>query len=354
MIPSAQASATPSEPAFGRNAVILLGLMISIVLAGCLAASLGISSVGFKEVGGSLLSLIWPQLAPPGGADIVVFDLRLPRVLLALAAGFSLALSGAAAQGVLMNPLVSPFVLGVAPGAALGAALALVLGVGLGGSGSLLVVGNAFVMATLAMFLAYGISMVKRSSKETIILAGIAVGYIFSALVSVLEYISREDTLQALVFWLMGSLWEASYESVMVIAPIAFIAFLILMRLAWDLNVLSAGEEVAQSLGVRVKGVRLTALLISALTTAAAVSFCGIIGFVGLMAPHMARILVGTDHRWLLPTAGLLGGLMLVLADTLARTLIWPVEIPVGIMTSLVGGPFFIYLLWKRKRDWWS
>jgi iron complex transport system permease protein len=354
MTPSVQASATPSDPAFSRNAIILLAILICILLAGCLAASLGISSVGFKEVGGSLLSLIWPQFAPPGGADIVVFDLRLPRVLLALVAGFALALSGAAAQGVLMNPLVSPFVLGVAPGAALGAALALVLGVGLGGSGSFWVVGNAFVMATLAMFLAYGISMVKRSSKETIILAGIAVGYIFSALVSVLEYISREDTLQALVFWLMGSLWEASYESVMVITPIAFIAFLILMKLAWDLNVLSAGQEVAQSLGVRVKGVRLTALLISALTTAAAVSFCGIIGFVGLMAPHMARVLVGTDHRWLLPTAGLLGGLMLVLADTLARTLVWPVEIPVGIMTSLVGGPFFIYLLWKRKKDWWS
>ncbi|KIX12963.1 iron ABC transporter permease [Dethiosulfatarculus sandiegensis] len=335
--------------------MILLVILICILLAGCLAASLGIASVGMVEVGQSLLSLIWPQSAPPGGADIVVFDLRLPRVLLALVVGFSLALSGAAAQGVLMNPLVSPFVLGVAPGAALGAALALVLGVGLGDDGGrFLVVANAFFMATLAMFLSYGISMVKRSSKETIILAGVAVGYIFSALVSILEYISREDTLQALVFWLMGSLWEASYQSVVIIGIIAFIAFLVLMRLSWDLNVLSAGQEVAQSLGVRVKGVRLTALLISALTTAAAVSFCGIIGFVGLMAPHMARVLVGTDHRWLLPTAGLLGALMLVVADTLARTLVWPVEIPVGIMTSLVGGPFFIYLLWKRKRDWWS
>jgi iron complex transport system permease protein len=341
-------------PVLGRNTMIILILLICIILTGILSASLGISSVGFKEVFFSLLGLVIPDYTPEGGAEIVVFDLRLPRVLLALVVGSSLALSGAAAQGVLMNPLVSPFVLGVAPGAAFGAALALILGVGLGDGGRYLVVGNAFVMATLAMFLAYGISLVKRSSKETIILAGIAVGYIFSALVSVMEYIAREDTLQALVFWLMGSLWEASYQAVLIITPIALAGFLVLMRLAWDLNVLSAGQEVAQSLGVRVKSVRLTALIISALTTAAAVSFCGIIGFVGLVAPHMARVLVGTDHRWLLPTAALLGGLMLLLADTLARSLVWPVEIPVGIMTSLVGGPFFIYLLWKRKRDWWS
>jgi len=333
---------------------IMLGLGVSLVLLVLVASSVGTSEVGPKTVAMCLLGLIQPEWSPPPDLAKVVFDLRLPRVFLALVAGMGLAMSGVAVQGVLMNPLVSPFILGVAPGAAFGAALAMVLGVDLVGFGHYLVVGNAFVTATLAMFLAYGIAQVRRSSRETIILAGIAVGYIFSALVSILKYISTVDTLHNLVFWLMGSLWGASFQSVLFIAPLLLACLVALLWLSWDLNIMSAGDEVANSLGVRVKLVRVSVLLLSTLTTAAVISFTGVIGFVGLVSPHMARMMVGADHRWLFPAACLVGALLLLGADTLGRVVLWPVEVPVGITTALIGGPFFIYLLWRRNRDWWQ
>lgn len=332
----------------------ILGLAIALALLVLIASSVGTSEVGPKTVAMCLTGLVWPDCMPPADIARLVFDLRMPRVFLAVVAGMGLAMSGAAVQGVLMNPLVSPFILGVAPGAAFGAALAMVLGVDLAGFGHYLVVGNAFITATLAMFLAYGIAHVRRSSRETIILSGIAVGYIFSALVSILKYISNVDTLHTLVFWLMGSLWGASTISLAFILPLLAICLAALLFLSWDLNIMSAGDEVASSLGVRVKTVRLAVLLLSTLTTASVISFTGVIGFVGLVAPHMARMMVGADHRWLFPTATLLGGLMLLAADTLGRVLLWPVEVPVGITTALLGGPFFIYLLWRRNKDWWQ
>ncbi|KMY66213.1 hypothetical protein AAU61_17120 [Desulfocarbo indianensis] len=332
----------------------LLGLGLALVLLALIASSMGMADVGPKTVAMCLAGLAWPDCMPPADIARLVFDLRLPRVWLAVAAGMGLAMSGVAVQGVLMNPLVSPFILGVAPGAAFGAALAMVLGIDLAGFGHYLVVGNAFVTATLAMLLAYGIAHVKRSSRETIILAGIAIGYIFSALVSVLKYISNEDALHNLVFWLMGSLWGASIGSVAFILPLLLVCLTALLYLSWDLNIMSAGDEVATSLGVRVKAVRLAVLLLSTLTTAAVISFTGTIGFVGLVAPHMARMMVGADHRWLFPAATLLGGLLLLGADTLGRVALWPVEVPVGITTALLGGPFFVRLLWRRNRDWWQ
>lgn len=339
----------------GAGRGLILGVLFAALLAVALGgASVGLPAVGAREVLGACLGWACSDWAVPDEVRLLVFDLRLPRVALGAVAGMGLALAGAATQGVLLNPLVSPVVLGVSAGAAFGAALAIVLGWDMVGAGRWLVVGNAFAAAMLAMFTTYGIARVKGSSRETIILAGIAVGYIFSALVAILQYVARDEDLRSVVFWLMGSLWNARLATVMLILPLVAVIFALLMVYAWDLNVLAAGEEVAVSLGVKVRRLRLLVLTAGALVTAGVVAFTGAIGFVGLMAPHMARILVGMDHRYLVPASGLLGAILLLAADTAARSLVWPVEVPVGIMTSLVGGPFFIYLLWRRKKDWWG
>lgn len=327
------------------------GLLVALFL---LAGSVGIASVGLSQVLKGLGSMVLPGLKLPSAAAAVVFDLRLPRLLLALVAGCGLALSGTAVQGVLMNPLVSPYVLGVSSGAAFGAALAIVSGVDLAGAGRYLVVANALLLACLAMLVAYGIARIRKATPETLILAGIAVGYIFSALVAVLQYVSSHQQLRDIFFWLMGSLWDARPQTALIIAPVVAAGLLILMRLAWDLNALASGEEVAASLGVRVGRVRLTALAVASLLTATVVAFTGVIGFVCLVSPHIARMLVGGDHRYLIPASGLVGALLLLGADTAARGIVWPLEVPVGIMTALIGGPFFIYLLLKRRKDWWS
>jgi iron complex transport system permease protein len=340
--------------ALKRRAVILTILFVVLAALVVISNSIGIESVGLKEVIAAIIDKVMNGFSYRNQIDIVVFDLRLPRVLLAVAAGMGLALAGTATQGVLLNPLVSPMILGVSAGASFGASLAMVLGVDLVGTGRYIIMGNAFVMATAAMFIAYGVARIKRTSKETIILAGVAVGYIFTGLVAILQYVAKEEDLRSLVFWMMGSLWNAQLELLAVILPIIGIVFLVLMKMAWDLNAVASGEDVAASLGVPVARVRYIALIIGALSTAAVVSFTGVIGFIGLMSPHIARIIIGNDHRYLVPASALVGGIVLLTADTVARSIVWPVEIPVGIMTALMGGPFFIYLLWRRGKDWWS
>jgi iron complex transport system permease protein len=343
-----------ASASFRRRAAILVALTGTLMLLILFAASVGIESVGLPQVIEAFAGKLRHGFGFRTEADVVVFDLRLPRVLFAAAAGMGLALAGTATQGVLLNPLVSPMILGVSSGAAFGASLAMVLGVDLTGTGRYIIMGNAFVMAMAAMFITYGIAQVKRTSKETIILAGVAVGYIFSGLVAVMQYVAGEEDLRALVFWMMGSLWNARLGLLAAILPVLILVFLVLMKLSWDLNAISAGEDAARSLGVHVDRVRYTALIIGALTTAAVVAFTGVIGFIGLMSPHIARIMIGNDHRYLMPASALVGGIVLLTADTAARTVVWPVETPVGIMTALMGGPFFIYLLWRRGKDFWS
>jgi iron complex transport system permease protein len=265
-----------------------------------------------------------------------------------------LAVSGAAVQGVLRNPLVSPYILGVSSGAAFGASLAIAFGFGFVGVGKYLVMTNAFIFAMLAMLLVYGIARLKGATPEVVILSGIAVGFLFSALVSILQYISEEEELRSIVFWLMGSLWDARLEYTLIICLVVFAGIISLLRYSWDLNTLAAGEEVAKSLGVNIGYIRFLSFFLASLITASIVSFTGVIGFVCLMAPHMSRIIIGSDHRFLFPVSAIIGAMLLLSADTAARTLVQPVEIPVGIMTSLIGVPFFLYLLLKRRRDFWA
>ncbi|MFY9258773.1 MAG: iron ABC transporter permease [Dethiobacteria bacterium] len=336
-------------------------MFILLIVIALVATASGVAGISVTDVARVILNKLIPGLHLATASDLaetIVMELRLPRVILAMLTGLSLAGAGAVMQGVLRNPLVSPYTLGLSSGASLGAAIAMVLGASVFGNmyvvaGKYIIVVNAFVFGSITMLLVYGIAKIKDTVPETLILAGVALGYLFQAGVSALKYFSDHEALKDLVVWLMGGLWGASWNTVSILLPIVMICLVLLERYAWDLNALGSGEEMAISLGVKVDRLRLVTLGLATLMASSTIAFTGIIGFIGLVAPHVCRFIIGSDNRFLLPGSALTGAVLLLLADTLARLVLAPVEIPVGIITSLIGAPFFIYLLLKAKRQLW-
>jgi iron complex transport system permease protein len=220
-------------------------------------------------------------------------------------------------------------------------------------TGSLVII-NAFVFSMLAILLVYGIARLRSMSTETVILGGVAVGYLFSALLSLIQYIAPEhQAVRSVVFWLMGGLNTATWNSIMFVLPMVVLTFVLMFSQSWDINVLSMGEDVAKSLGVNSKRVLTITMVLEALATAAIIAFTGVIGFICLISPHIARSFIGNDHRFLIPGSALVGAGLLLCSDTVARLVFAPTELPVGIITSLLGVPFFIYiLLTRRKQNW--
>lgn len=331
---------------YARWGAIIIGLLIALVLT--ILFCLGIGAVNMP------VDTIAEILFKGGGTDSqrqIILDIRMPRIILGALVGASLAVAGAAMQGVFRNPMASPYVLGISSGAAFGASLAIVLGVSWL-SGAFAIPAMAFIFCFLTLFLVYGISRTKGGyvPVETLLLAGIAVGAFFSALVSLMKYFADEQ-LAAIVFWMMGGLWEAKWTHVVVSLPMIILGTATIWMLARDLNTLMVGEEHALHLGLNVNGIRIIILLAASLVTAAAVSVSGIIGFVGLVVPHVVRLLVGPDHRILIPASVLGGAIFMVWTDTLARVIIAPAELPVGIITALLGAPFFIYLIMSRRKQ---
>jgi iron complex transport system permease protein len=279
---------------------------------------------------------------PPGemAQSQIIISIRLPRILLAVLVGILLSTSGVILQGVLRNPLADPYILGVSAGAGAGAALALAFN----WSGIPLF---AFLAALIAVLVVYRLSQVaSRTSAETLILAGVAVSAFASALLALI--ILTTGQLQAIYFWLLGSFSLAAYSDVLMLIPYAVVGLLISYFYSKELNALLLGEEVAKTLGVEVDKIRLFMIIVATLMAAAAVSVSGLIGFVGLIVPHFVRLWLGPNYRALVPLSALSGAILLVAADMLARTALNPVEIPIGIVMSLIGAPFFIYLLRRR------
>ena len=295
-----------------------------------------------------ILFNISPGTWPPG-YQAIILDIRLPRILLGALVGCSLAAGGTAMQALFRNPMASPYILGISSGSAFGAALAFVLGLNiLLGISAVTIM--AFVFALLTIFLVYAIARRgEGTSIETLLLTGIAISSLFSALVSLLMYIAGEK-LSTIWFWLMGGLWASDWSKVLFTFPLIFIGIVVLIFFSRHLNLLLMGEETALNLGLEVETFKKIILILASLITAAAVAVCGIIGFLGLIIPHIMRIIVGPDHRNLLIASSLVGAIFLIWVDTLARTMIAPVELPVGIITALLGVPFFLYLLRKRKK----
>jgi iron complex transport system permease protein len=257
---------------------------------------------------------------------------------------------------VLRNPLVSSYILGVSAAAGFGAALATVFKFGIiVGYGKYLIITNAFVFSMLSMLMVYGIARLRGITAETIILAGVAVGYLFSALLSLIQYVApQHEAVRAIVFWLMGGLHVATWESIIIVSPIVLLTIILMVQQAWNINVTCMGEDVAISLGVNPKRVLVLTMVLESLATASIIAFTGVIGFVCLISPHISRMLIGTDNRFLIPCSALMGGLLLLCSDTVGRLILMPAEVPVGIITALLGVPFFLYILLSRKRRIWQ
>jgi iron complex transport system permease protein len=334
----------------GRKVVYLL------IVGTLLAAALVVDVL----VGPSNLSIarVLETIGAPRAADAptwtIVWLIRLPAALMAVVVGASLAVAGVEMQTILGNPLASPYTLGIASAAGFGAALALVLGIGvLPTATELLAPVNAFLFALLCSFAVYGVARARRATVETLVLTGIAFHFLFSSLLALLEYFATQEELQAVVFWLFGSLTKATWARVAVVAGILVVALPLLARDAWTLTALRLGETKAESLGVNVKRIRREVLVLSAILTATATAFVGTIGFVGLVAPHVTRMLVGEDQRFLMPLAALMGALLLSVASITSKVLVQGVVFPIGIVTSFVGVPFFLSLILTGKRRHW-
>lgn len=329
--------------------LILLGILMVVAL------SLGQVSLRIGDVFNAIVAKIFPftgiKTTQPN--FYIIWELRMPRILMAVIAGMGFAISGATMQGIMRNPLVSPFTIGISSGAGFGASLSIILGAGVIGSDKYLIVVSAFLFALIAVFLVYGIAKIRGVTSETLILAGIAVMYFFSAMTSFLQYIGSEYQLQAIVYWLFGSLAEANWGKLGVMTFFFLICFPFLMKYSWDLNALAGGDETAISLGVNIRRIRLVSMMLAVLITASIICFTGVIGFVCLVAPHITRMIIGADHRFLLPCSCITGALLLLGADTIART-VMKFEIPVGIVTAFIGVPMFIYLLITRKKQYWQ
>jgi iron complex transport system permease protein len=341
-----------------RRVLAIISLFIIILVVIVVSVSLGAASPRFTEAMQAIFSRIFPFLGIDPGPTLtqyIIIDVRLPRIVMAIIAGVGLAASGATMQGVLRNPLVSSYILGISAAAGFGAALAIVFGVGvLAVYGEYLVIVNAFVFSMLAMLLVYGIARLRGVSTETVILAGVAIGFLFSALLSLIQYIAPEhEALRAVVFWLMGGLSAASWQSILIVTPIIAVTLVLMVSQSWNINIMSMGEEVATSLGVNSKRILAITMVLETLATAAIIAFTGVIGFVCLISPHIARMLIGSDHRFLIPCSALIGALLLLCSDTVARLILQPTELPVGIVTSMLGVPFFIYILVSKRRQSW-
>ncbi len=300
----------------------------------------------------SIADMVSALTAGPTGDSLnvtIIWQLRLPLTLTCLVVGASLGLAGGLMQTLLANPLASPYTLGVSAAAGFGAAVAILSGITIFGHAWLGVPVSAFVTSALSTLAIFFIGKGKNMDAKVLILAGIVVLFFFQALQSLVQYMASPEVLQQIVFWLFGSLLKASWTSVWVAGVILIFASLFVAPQIWALTALSAGNERAQSLGIRTDKLRLRMFLLCSLLTAGAVSFVGTIGFVGLVAPHLSRMLVGEDQRFYLPMSTLMGSLVLALASLVSKLVVPGTIIPIGIVTSLVGVPFLLYLLISKR-----
>ena len=331
----------------------IIGLCVLLLLIAALATTVGSVEIPFLTTCQVMLSkLPFIHLAPvwPSGIETIILEIRLPRVILAGLVGAALATAGATYQGLFRNPLADPYLIGVAQGASLGAVVGFLLPTTWQGMGVGVIPIFAFVGALVSTAIVYGLARVgKTLPVTTLILAGVALGALLGSIVSYL-IISSGERMHGIIFWLMGSFSLSQWLDVKLVLPYVAVGIGVILLYARPLNIMQLDEEQAQQLGINVERLKLVLLAAATLITAAAVSFVGTIGFVGIIIPHAVRLIWGADHRFLLPLSVLTGAIFLILADLVARTVQAPTEIPIGVITALCGAPFFLYLLRRRKK----
>jgi iron complex transport system permease protein len=330
-----------------------MGFLLAIMI---FSATVGVANISFFEAVKIMLSKV-PLLDTVINTNyiedthlIIIVKLRIPRIIMAALVGAGLSVTGAVYQGIFRNPMADPYVLGVSSGAALGATIAIVFGVSnlFWGVGAIPLF--AFLSALITVVFVYCVAINgSKVQTVTLLLSGVAVSFLLSSIISLIMIFNRNHV-ETIVFWLMGSVSSSGWEQIFIVFPVIFIGSSLVVVFSRDLNIIITGDETARSLGIEVHTVKKILLVICSIMIAACVSFSGIIGFVGLVVPHIFRIITGSDHRILLPFSCLGGAIFMVLADTLARNLIPPIEIPVGIITSMVGAPYFIGLIYKNKK----
>ena len=325
--------------------VLLIFLPIFLFFASFLIGRYPISPV---DVVNTILCPIFPQLEVSSTITTIVFEIRLPRIIAAIVVGAALAMAGAAFQSIFKNPLVSSDLLGVSNGAGFGAALAIILS----GSNAVIQI-FAFIFGLISVSITYLISRAYKAGGILIlVLSGVAISAFFNALISAIKFIADpDDKLPEIVYWLMGSLASVTMDKLLMILIPIIIGFVILLALRWHMNLLAMGDEEAQSLGLNPSRVRLLIIMGCTLLTSAAVSVSGVIGWIGLVIPHMTRMVVGPDNRILIPASLSFGASFLLLIDNISRAVI-SIEIPIGILTAIIGVPIFLYLLKKGYSEW--
>lgn len=331
-----------------KNALVILITIIFLAFAVIITMTLGNYPLGFKAIFG---------LFSGANTDVtdryILFDVRIPRILCSVIVGAALSTSGLTMQSLFKNPMASPSVLGISSGAAFGASLALAFGIG-SVFGTFMVPAMAFLFCLITMGTVYALARTKHGvSSVTLLLAGIAIGAFFSGLASLLQYIVNEDVLSSIVYWTMGSFnncrWTSFYTAIIPVS-VGLLIFFIHRR---ELNLISAGEDQAANMGVNVRWTRLILTIATSLAVGGSVAISGVIGFVGLIVPHIFRMLVGPDHRLLMPLCVFGGGAFMVIMDTISK-MAFAISLPVGVLTSLLGAPFFIYVMRRRSRDVWE
>lgn len=338
----------------GKKFAVGLLLFVLVFILSFIGINAGSTDLTLKEI---LMSMLGQGTET---SDIVIWQIRLPRIFSAIVVGAGLSVAGCVMQNNLRNALASPLTLGISNSAAFGANIAIVL-LGAGSiqssSADAVIINNpymvtisAFTWSLIAMMIILMIAKLKGFMPESIILAGVSLNFLFLAGTTLIQYFADEVQVAAAVFWTFGDLGRTSWREVCLMAIIIGLSLVYFMFKRWDYNVLDSGEESAVSLGVNVNRVRFGGMLVSCVITSVAVSFTGIIGFIGLISPQIVRIIIGGDYRFLIPVSALMGSLILIIADTLARTIIAPVILPVGAITSFLGAPIFLYLLLKGDK----
>ena len=338
-----------------RWMAVIGGLLLASVAVLILCLQFGATSVGVGTVATAIAHMVRGVEADStnlGTSEIIMVQIRFPRVLMGFLVGAGLAAVGVTLQALLRNPLADPYVLGVSSGSALGVSLAILFGIGSTFMFLPILPLFGFAGGLLALLLIYRLAQSKgRLPIHSLLLAGVILNAILTAFIMFITSILEPNRSAGLMAWLMGSLTAPNYPALGIFLLYVLCVFVMLMHKAQSLNMLTLGEETARSLGVETEGIKKWLFVLTALLTGAIVSVSGMIGFVGMVVPHAVRLVIGSDHRLLLPASALVGGMFLAVADTIARTIMAPAEIPVGIVTALTGGPFFLYLLlWRKDR----
>src|SRR6056297_1539702 len=321
--------------------VLLITVLISI--------SIGTTYIPVNKI----INILFNMDQQKGTLDIKIKNIRLPRIILSFLVGAGLSIAGVVFQGVIRNPMVDPYIVGISAGAGTGVTIAIVLNLQISFLFFSTIPLMAFFGSLITVYIVYNLAKTKdKVPVVTFLLAGVAVGFVLNAIMSFFMVIGTRD-LSKIVYWLLGSLSTASWHDIKLMLPYFIVGNFIIIFFLKDLNLILLGERDAQHLGVDVEKSKRFLIIGASLVTASVVSVSGSIGFIGLIVPHIARMLVGPDHKKLFPTAAILGGIFLIISDDLARILLAPMEIPVGIITALTGGPYFIYLLRKTKKEIW-